>query len=795
MTAPPRLDPAQTAGRAAPRTVPSPMSRQDHRTTAMAPPIHLVPTLIGAVAVLAATLAIPPMISGGSWFWQTVEVVMVVWLVGVGARLARAPAAVSILLQLAGAAVALTALFTTGGFGGVIPNGAVIGEAGELLTGAWDQIRTTISPAPSSTELAFLISLAVGATALIVDILIAQCRAPALVALPLLCVYSVPASIDLGMLPWEAFAAPAMLYAILLTASGLSGRRIGPGAGVAQVVTGLGLASLATVIALLVAGSVTGVGTAGRLPRTDAGPSAGIGLSPFASLSGNLQRSEPVDMLTVSGLQTPRYLRTIGLQRWTTGVGWSVDDLTDGPLPDSPNQPEEALVSISALNYRDQFLPIYEGTTSLVGIDQGWSYDAALQTVHRADAVTPGPYTIAANLSQPTAEELRADSVVGGGLLTETDDLPTAVVDLATTITAGATTPFDKANALNTYFTDPANGFSYSLNVPEGDSGDKLVDFLTLKQGYCEQYASAMGIMLRAVGVPARVAIGFTQGTQAADGSYLISSNDAHAWVEVPFVKSGWVQFDPTPLGGGQGGQQGFTDTGEAAPTTSVSASAVPSLEAGADEPTPEPLPQAGQTAGGAGQAAAAEEPVIPAALWWVLGILVVVVAAASGPTLVRRQRRNHRLAAADAGGPGAAAAAWREIEDLAVDHGIGLNPAESARATANRMAKTAHLAERGRLELRTVVAQAEHGWYSNDDSPVDPPDPVMSGPASPGAEAPASVGGSGHQTAATSKTQHAALPLGAAPRTMALELEHNAPLSPLERLVPRSVRPSWWRD
>ena len=67
-----------------------------------------------------------------------------------------------------------------------------------------------------------------------------------------------------------------------------------------------------------------------------------------------------------------------------------------------------------------------------------------------------------------------------------------------------------------------------------------------------------MAIMLRAVGVPARVAIGFTQGTRNADGSYLISSNDAHAWVEVPFDNAGWVQFDPTPLGGGQGGQQGF---------------------------------------------------------------------------------------------------------------------------------------------------------------------------------------------------------------------------------------------
>ena len=60
------------------------------------PPVFVVPTLLGALAVLAATIAIPPMISGGSWFCSTVEVVMVIWLVGVGARLARVPAAAAI---------------------------------------------------------------------------------------------------------------------------------------------------------------------------------------------------------------------------------------------------------------------------------------------------------------------------------------------------------------------------------------------------------------------------------------------------------------------------------------------------------------------------------------------------------------------------------------------------------------------------------------------------------------------------------------------------------------------------
>jgi transglutaminase-like putative cysteine protease len=797
-----------------------------------APPVYLVPTLIGALAILAATIAIPPMISGEDWFWPTFEVVMVIWLVGVGARLARLPAVVVILLQVVGAGVALTALFTTGGIGGVIPNGAVIGEAGELLTGAWDQIRTTVSPTPASTELSFLICLSVGTTALIVDILIAVCRAPALVALPLLCVFSVPASIDLSMLPWQAFAAPAMLYALLLIASGLTGRRLGAGAGLAQVVNGVALAALATVIAVVVAGSVTGVGTAGRLPRTAAGPSAGIGLSPFASLQGNLLRSEPVDMLSVTGLTEPKYLRAMGLEEWT-GQRWSIDQLTDGELPSAP-LPTAQAVTVTALSYRAEFLPIYNGTTQVNGADPGWSYDAALGTVHRAEPLTPAPYVIDAVFAEPTAAELRADTARPGGLLTETGDLSPEVVAIATQVTGAATTAFDKAEALRTYFTDPANGFTYSLSVPLGDSGDQLLDFLNNKQGYCEQYASAMAVMLRAVGVPARVAIGFTQGERQSDGSYLISSNDAHAWVEVRFDNNGWVQFDPTPLTGGQGRQQGFA--AEVGPVPSIGAlpsDDVPSAGLGADEPTTragEPTAQPSQGAGGTDSAAA--EPAVAPGWWVALAILALVAAAAAGPTVVRRRRRDHRLAAADAGGAGAAAAAWREIEDLAVGHGIGLNPAESARATANRLAKASHLSEHGRAELRVLVTAVERGWYaSGAESSGDEPGGGSTSGGSTGGGSTAAGSTAGGSTAARSPAggtpgggstaarspgggspgggspgggpsmatetliRPAPEPLGAAPRTIALELQHHVPLAPLDRLVPRSVRPAWWRD
>ncbi|MET0863475.1 MAG: DUF3488 and transglutaminase-like domain-containing protein [Nakamurella sp.] len=781
---PPAAPPGGSAlpPRAMPTTIPAGATPAPP-TGSAAPSIDLIPSLLGALAVLAATLAIPPMIVGSSWVGPTIEVVLVIWAVGVGARLARVPVVAAIGLQILGAAIALTALFTVGGIAGVIPNGAVIGEAGDLLTGAWEQIRTNVSPAPSSSELSFLICLSVGITALIVDILIAVCRAPALVALPLLCVYSVPASMDLSMLPWEAFAAPAMIYALLLVASGLAGRRHGAGAGLAQVINGAGLGALATVVALLVAGTVTGVGTEGRLPRTPTGQSTGIGLSPFASLRGSLLQSEPVDLLRVSGLDSPHYLRTIGLQSVAADYQWSVDELADGDLPATTSIGDDRLVTINSSAYRDQFLPIYNGTDAISGIDSGWTYDAALESVHRPEATTPGPYQVSAGFEQPSAEQLRSDSVTSGGELTATGELPAEVVTIATDVTAGANTAFDKADALRSYFTDPVNGFSYSLEVPEGPTSDALVNFLTNKKGYCEQYASAMAIMLRAIGIPARVAIGFTQGTlDPADNSYVITSNDAHAWVEVDFDGAGWVQFDPTPLGGGQGGQQGFTDNGEAAPTTDVTASApatAPGLEPddGGDNSGPTAAPT---TAGAGGAAGGDAEPVVPTWMWWTLVVILLIGAAAAGPTVVRRRRRQQRLLLAEAGGSAGAVAAWREIEDLAVDHGIPLNPAESARATANRLAKAAHLHDQGRAELRAVVQAAEQGWYGRDE-----PSASQGGSATPVSD---SRGGIATLPSSSTTT------LAPAAKTMAAELQHTVPLSLLDRLVPKSVRPSWWR-
>ncbi|MTD16522.1 hypothetical protein GIS00_21530 [Nakamurella sp. YIM 132087] len=719
-------------------------------------PLAIVPCLVGAAAIIAGSSALGSIISGTSWLLPLVEVVLVVTLIGIGGRMIRFPAAVTVLVQLIALSVALTALFTSSGYGGVIPNFAAAREAGTLLAGAWEQILGTVPPADSTPELGFLIAAAVGLSALIVDFLIAEAQAPALVALPLLCLYSVPASMADEMLPWYAFAAPAALYALLLAVAGQRGRHTGMRAGFGLAINGTLTAALAVVAAVGIAGTVTVIGTEGKLPQNTA-TTGEIGLSPFTSLSGDLIRAEARDLLTVSGLNEPEYLRTTALTEWTNNQGWSVGTLRNDGLDSVPGpQSVPTAARVQSLDFRDRFLPAYKSTTGVSGLAPGWGYDAALGTFFRDDPLNPVSYTLEVDESKPTADDLAADTVTGGGVLTAIGDLPQTVRDEAERVTAAQDTPFGKAQALQEWFTNPANGFVYSLSVPQGNSGNLLVDFLDNKQGYCEQYASAMAVMLRSLDIPARVAIGFTQGELQDDGSYVINSHDAHAWVEVLFDNYGWIQFDPTPLVNGQGGLDdylpgdGTTGPSESSAAPSESAGADPSESGALGNPLEldddqNPSSTATQTditvAGGGAKATRWWWPL----LGWILLVVVVLAAILLTPSLIRRGRRRRRLALATAGGPGAAGAAWAEIEDSAIDHGLPVNASESARVTANRLAKRAHLDPGDRERLRGVVLAAEWDWYGAGDDPA----PAATDPGLSDSEATVVLNGAGRSGAA----------------------------------------------
>ncbi|MEW6545257.1 MAG: DUF3488 and transglutaminase-like domain-containing protein [Nitrospirota bacterium] len=125
-------------------------------------------------------------------------------------------------------------------------------------------------------------------------------------------------------------------------------------------------------------------------------------------------------------------------------------------------------------------------------------------------------------------------------------DMSPQVAELARAVTGGAATPFEKAVTLERHL---RTGYRYSLDVGPTVPASPLEEFLFVrKSGYCEHYATAMVILLRTMGIPARLVTGFLAGEWNDFGRYYtIRQRDAHAWVEVYFPRSGWVTFDPTP--------------------------------------------------------------------------------------------------------------------------------------------------------------------------------------------------------------------------------------------------------
>jgi transglutaminase-like putative cysteine protease len=124
-----------------------------------------------------------------------------------------------------------------------------------------------------------------------------------------------------------------------------------------------------------------------------------------------------------------------------------------------------------------------------------------------------------------------------------------SVYDAAVGVTSGAQSPYEAAALLETWFRE-AGGFTYDEQPPAPLGGaPPLVDFVNeTKRGYCQHYAGAMALMLRLLGVPSRVAVGFTSGKyDTGDKEWTVKDTNAHAWVEVWFPEFGWIPFDPTP--------------------------------------------------------------------------------------------------------------------------------------------------------------------------------------------------------------------------------------------------------
>ncbi|HXE90119.1 MAG TPA: transglutaminaseTgpA domain-containing protein [Terriglobales bacterium] len=172
-------------------------------------------------------------------------------------------------------------------------------------------------------------------------------------------------------------------------------------------------------------------------------------------------------------------------------------------------------------------------------------------TVYNQDRFRPVTYYAAtSDITRPRATTLRAaEGTPSREVLEPYLQLPALdprIRDLARQITSGAGNNYDRAAQIENYL---KTRFGYTLQLSGTKEGDPLAHFLfERRQGHCEYFASAMTVMLRALGVPARIVNGFRGGEfNDVTGSYIVRARDAHSWVEAYFPGQGWVAFDPTP--------------------------------------------------------------------------------------------------------------------------------------------------------------------------------------------------------------------------------------------------------
>jgi hypothetical protein len=187
-----------------------------------------------------------------------------------------------------------------------------------------------------------------------------------------------------------------------------------------------------------------------------------------------------------------------------------------------------------------------------------------LATVDRLNSVRPsvstGGYRVTVEYSTATDVQLRAAGANYPDWLQPYMSLPedgsyrppaviAAIRKLALQITAGANNPYDKATAIESYLR--AAPYIYTLDPPPTLGQDPVEFFLfKSKKGFCAYFASAMGDMLRSIGIPTRLVSGFGPGTyDVRHNLYVVRGEDAHTWVESYFPSYGWITFEPTPDG------------------------------------------------------------------------------------------------------------------------------------------------------------------------------------------------------------------------------------------------------
>jgi len=343
------------------------------------------------------------------------------------------------------------------------------------------------------------------------------------------------------------------------------------------------------------------------------------------------------------------------------------------------------------------------GSNRDMTIETPQNYRGEIETIKLHRGLDKGEtYNSIGSQSLASADDLRAADTeypawVSERYLQLPDSLPGRVGEEAQRVTTGAANPYDQALAVEAYL----RGFPYNLQVETAPPKRDVVDFFLfdLKQGYFDYHSSAMTVMLRSLGIPARIAVGYALDPKdAKDGTYTVRKDDAYSWVEVWFPQYGWVEFNPTPdrPSGGAGGGFGPDLTGDA--LSGVDLGDLFSTDVIDPNMLPEALPpEIGQ--------ALTEEPINKSEppwllIWTLAGMLTLVVA-----LLVAGQLSwNWGLSGLDG-----RSRLWAKTQRLAGWAGLGGRPEETPREWSQRVGSAVAREDEAR-RLAEAYEEARYG-------------------------------------------------------------------------------------
>ncbi|MCU4183702.1 DUF3488 and transglutaminase-like domain-containing protein [Acidiferrimicrobium sp. IK] len=697
-------------------------------------------TLALLVLTLSAAAGFGRVFAGRGWLAPVLVTAVGTHLVCWSTRRSRLRPAAAAVVDLA--ALILLTVWT------VIPASTTVGlplagtwrAANHALTQMESTFTATVAPVPTSKGFLLLAVAGTGLMAVLGDWLALRVRSALEGAAPAVALFVVCSVVGTARgRTWAVALIVAAVLVYLLVHRATIGRSGAVwfgnrSAGVAgwTLAVGAGAALAAVVATLVVTPVLPHANGHGLLGWKGEGPGSGSSNrevpSPIVDLQTRLLQKSATPVFTVTS-PVPSYWRLTSLDEFN-GVQWQSTDSYVGvghQLPGvQPPTPATRAVDedFHIQNLDSIWMPTGFTPEAITGGGQV-SWDPISGSLLASKATSDGlsyHLTSLQYLSTITAARLSDAPVPPPDTLTQhylqlPSSVPATVRALALSITSKATNEYAKALALQNYFIDdPA--FSYTLGPPSDGYGiDALTTFLfDTKQGYCQQFAGAYAVMARAIGLPTRLAVGFTTGDAIGPDSYQVRDADAHTWPEVYFGKAiGWLPFEPTKGGGfAIPGATGYTgDTARVdvvapgvTPTTAPSPAAT-SAPRPAGRALPRDLSAPSTTVAVAHHGSAA--PILIG-----IGAAVVAVAAWMGVNALGRRlrwRRRRRASGADR-----VLAAWAEACELLAWWGCRRRadetPVEFARRAGRQLRPV--LGDHSALaRLRDLAGRASAASYS----------------------------------------------------------------------------------